>query len=478
VGASFTSDNSVMRGSVEVVNRWRLVEASLVPAGKDPSALTRSIPNTTNTMETASQATEHTANTEATASGEQELSRAEANRQLQIIRSAAVAKLSDEETDEIIRTTKTTAQGLMAVVTRHAAAVEGRASSAGHPARINIANDNSGGIENEISRALAGDRLDQPLWLTLRSAGIGHGNDGPSVWRSALAGEGRWLSRALSTSDLPNLLTATGNRRLMEKFAVADAGIRLAANVRQLQDYRSAGIIDAGMIGTAKAVLEGGEVQFSAVDETAASYKPTRYALGLSFTPQALSNDDLSALDVAIGELAEAMLDSEAVALVDLLEGAALGRNAPDGKSLFHADHGNVVTGGITIASIGAAVAKMRQQKSLGGRFIAQNPAAIIVGTDQETNVRQLLSGAIQAAQASNVNPWNSLQVAVEPRLSGSFAYIVGSARKALELGRLTAGPVLTTEVDFSTSCYRAKSEHVFGAIVAEHRSIVRLATA
>jgi hypothetical protein len=92
--------------------------------------------------------------------------------------------------------------------------------------------------------------------------------------------------------------------------------------------------------------------------------------------------------------------------------------------------------------------------------------------------VRQLLSGAIQAATSAAVNPWANLEIAVEPRLSGSFAYVVGTGRKALELGRLTSGPTMTTEVDFSTSCYRAKSEHVFGAIVAEHRNIVRLATA
>jgi hypothetical protein len=173
------------------------------------------------------------------------------------------------------------------------------------------------------------------------------------------------------------------------------------------------------------------------------------------------------------------MLDAEAVALVDLLEGANLGRNAPDGKALFHADHTNVVsTGPLSITSIGSAVALLRNQKAIGGRYIAQEPAALLVGTAMETTARQLLSDAIQAEQSSNVNPWRNLEIAVDPRLSGSFAYVLGNSRKPLELGRLTDGPVLTTEVQFETSAYRAKSEHVFGAIVQEHRSIVRIATA
>jgi hypothetical protein len=119
----------------------------------------------------------------------------------------------------------------------------------------------------------------------------------------------------------------------------------------------------------------------------------------------------------------------------------------------------------------------MRNMKAIGGRYVDQSPAALLVASGQETLARQLLSSAIQAAQSSNVNPWASLEIAVDPRLSGSYAYVVGNSRKPLELGRLTDGPVLTTEVQFETDAYRAKSTHVFGAIVQEHRSIVRIPT-
>lgn len=484
VGATYAEADVQLQGSNEIVRRWRLIECSLVPAGLDPAALTRSIPSiplAPQTMESSSQAIENSTNVEP--QDEQELTRAEANRQLKITRAATASNLSIEDTDRIIKETagQPASAGVFAVVRAHREAVERRSPVVGgiNPQLYGDAVE-SDGLESTLARALAGERLGQPLWLTLRESGIGHGNDGASVWRSALAGEGRWLARgSMSTSDLPSLLTTSGNRRLMEKFLVADAGIRIAASVRELQDYRAAGVIDAGMIGTAKEVKEGGEVTFSSVNETAATYKPARYALGLSFTPQMLANDDLSALDIAISELAEAMLDTEASKLVDLLEGASLGRNAPDGKALFHADHANVVTPGpLSIEAIGSAVAKLRNQKSLGGRYISTEPAAIIVSPGFETTARQLLSGAIQAATSAAVNPWAELAIAVEPRLSGSFAYVVGTGRKALELGRLTSGPVMTAETDFTTSCYRAKSEHVFGAIVAEHRSIVRLATA
>lgn len=474
VGASFVNDDSEMRGSVEIVRRWRLVECSLVPAGKDPATVTRSLPSIAIPMDNIIQATEPiTDNTE-----EQELTRSEANRQLQVTRSAALAGLSTAETEEIIRSTQTTQAGLMKVIERHAEVIEGR-TAAGHPARIYTGSNEPQGIEATLTRAIRGERLEQPLWLTLRSAGVGHGNSATEVWRSALTGEGRWLARSLSTSDLPQLLTESGNRRLMERFQVAESGVRVAASVRRLVDYREAGVIDVGMVGIAKEIKEGGEITFGAVDESSAKYKPKRFGIGLSFTPEAMANDDLAGLDAALSELAAAMLDAEAVALVDLLEGAANGRTAPDGSALFASGHGNSVAAGpLAIQSIGAAVEKLRNMKAIGGRYIAQEPAALLVGSAAETTARQLLSDAINAAQSSNVNPWSNLEIAVDPRLSGTYAYVIGNSRKPLELGRLTDGPVLTTEVEFSTSAYRAKSEHAFGAIVQEHRSIIRIPTA
>ena len=486
-GTWFTAAEAVAAGLADEVIAAAAVSASApqLPAGRfsnPPAVLAQwAKPSTPeHPMTAAPQAnTTEALNVDAAADGE--LSKAEANRQLSITRAAATAGLSAAETQSIIDTTKSTQEGLLAVVSAHAAVVEGRAGAAGHPARQHASPNSSqpGGVEGLIHAALRGERVNEPIWLALRAAGLGHGNDAQSVWRSALAGDTRWTARAsLSTSDLPNLLTSAGNRRLQERFQVADAGIRLAASVRRLVDYRAASVLDVGLVGSAKNISQGGEINFGAVDETAASYKPSRYGLGLTCSVEALANDDLNGLDLAIGQLADAMIDAEAVALVDLLEGAANGRNAPDGSALFATAHANSVSAGpVSISTIGGAVQKLREQKALGGRFIAQAPMAILCGTAAETNVRQLLSSAINAAQASNVNPWANLEIAVEPRLSGSYVYILGSGRKALELGRLTEGPELTTERQFETSAFRAKSEHVFGSIVAEHRSIVRIPT-
>ncbi len=488
VGASYRlADLRTAPDGSELAARWTLREASLVPIAADVAAVTRAAAPLPARSVVSTPMNDHAtqaAQAETTDPAELQLQRQAEKVELTIRRAASRANLPAELTDRLVEEhrTSTETEALTAVVRELRLATEERAPAhAGHPARIPLqSNTEPAGLEGVIHRALRGERLDQPLWLHLRAAGF-RGSDPVSVWRSALSGKGnRFVERGfLSTSDLPELLTASGDRRLMERFAVAQACIRTAASVRMLGDYRNATVADVGMVGTAKQILEGGEITFASVNEAAASYQPTRWGLGLSFTPEALANDDLAALDEAIAELADAMLDAESTALVDLLEGAANGRNAPDGQALFHSSHANTVSAGpLGIGTIGSAVEKMRNQKALGGRYIAQEPAVLLVPTASETTARQLLSDAINAAQSDDINPWRNLQIAVEPRLSGTYFYVIGNSRRPLELGRLTAGPVMTTETEFSTSAYRAKVEHAFGVIVQEHRSIVRVPVA
>ena len=405
--------------------------------------------------------------------------RAALKRERDILRSCQAARLSAERTQEFIDSGKPHEEVVRSIFDLMYA--NQSQSTAGHPAACAAVTRGEVGptaIERALDDALAGKRLEAPLWLLLRDAGVGRGNEPAAVWRSALSGEGRWLQRdgALSTSDLPNLLTAAGNRRLQSSFSEAVAGIRAAAFVRPLVDYRAASVLDAGAVGSAQQILEGGEIKFGSVSETATSYKPSRFGLGLSFTPESLANDDLQGLQQAIDELGAAMLDREALALVDLLEGAANGRNAPDGLALFATAHANSQAGAIAIDTIAAAVAKLRKQTAIGGRFIQQDPIALICAPDQETICRQLTSVAVNPTQASSLNPWK-VDVFVEPRLNGQYVYLLGNGRQSLELGRLTDAPALSTETEFSTSTYRVKAEHSFGTAVIGHRSIVRIAT-
>jgi len=443
----------------EIATRWRIREASLTPVPADPTCVIRSAAANPDALEgltmTATPIKPET--TEA-------VTRAERERCSSIQRQCDAARLPELAAQFVEQ--GLTVQQVSAELIDRMAAREAAAPTRTHVHVTEPTGHQQEPLEVAVQRAWE-RKAEQPLWLELRA--MGHrGRNGVEVMRSAL-----------STSDLPLALTGSGNRLLMAQFANAPQGVRMAATVRQLADYREASTLDVGLVGKAQPIKEGGEVKFGNASEQAASYKPTRHGLGLTFTPESLANDDLAGLDQAINELGAAMLEAEAEALAELLEGNALGGIAPDGKRLFHADHGNTVVGPLGIGSLGEAVAKLRRQTTIGGRFLYQEPGAILCSPDIELTVRQLLSDTLQAAEPANVNPWRNLEVAVDPQLGQQFVYLLpAGARRPLELGRLTPAPQLESETQFETGNFRVKSEHAFGCAVVDHRPIVRLTVA
>jgi hypothetical protein len=104
-------------------------------------------------------------------------------------------------------------------------------------------------------------------------------------------------------------------------------------------------------------------------------------------------------------------------------------------------------------------------------------PGTLLVPVAAETSALQLVSTNLAPALAANVQPWSNLKVEVDPRLSGSYAYVIAAgSRLPLELGRISQGPSLATQQDFASGYWLAKAEHSFGCTVSEYRSVVRLA--
>ena len=490
VGATY-SPEAIEPGRVgepDVVTRWRLREVSLVPVGADPLATTRaaeSIQTTALEGQTMTEQTKQPEAAEATPSAAEIRTARNLTREVEKLVAIAPASAAD-----VIRSAAETG-GLLAAraavidaqfaeqqaapsgVSRTwdpsleaAASVARNLENRGRSIWANPASAGPSATAEAVQRAWEGKSA-EPLWLTLRAMGHSGGN-AVEVLRGAM-----------STSDLPLALTGSGNRQLLAQFAAAPEGVRVAATLRQLADYRDASTLDVGLVGKAQAIKEGGEIKFGSASEQAATYRPTRHGLGLSFTPESLANDDLAGLDRAIAELGAAMLEAEAVALAELLEGNALGALAPDGQRLFHTSHNNTVAGPLSIASLGQAVAKLRRQTTIGGRFLYQEPGSILCSPDIELTVRQLLSDTLQATDPVDVNPWRALEVAVDPHIGSQYVYLLpAGSRRPLELGRLSPAPVLESETDFSTGNYRVKSEHAFGCAVVDHRPIVRLTIA
>ena len=220
------------------------------------------------------------------------------------------------------------------------------------------------------------------------------------------------VGRALSTTDLPNLLTDTANRVLIDGWESADRQWEVWCGLDSVSDFKELTLLDFASGDDLALIPEGGEYQNGRAAEHAESVKIETYGKIFPLTRQAIVNDDLGAFARIARNHGEA-----AARMVNRLACRVLTANPTmgDGKALFHNDHGNLVSSGgnvPTVETLGAAFLKMRTQKdALGNRvqirpqfFIA--PAALetgaevffnsqLIGTQEKPNQANIYAGSV-----------------------------------------------------------------------------------
>lgn len=244
---------------------------------------------------------------------------------------------------------------------------------------------------------------------------------------------------AHSTTDFPVAATegaiANAMGRLIQSAAPA---IMQTAHEVESTDYRPGKMIDlsaakqpgANATGITE-VGEGGEVKAVTMDETGEAKPVARDFAGLfKATNRLITN--ASAYGDFVAQATRSMTLSvlemqRNVLLAPLLANSGAGQNMSDNNPAFHSTRSNVAgsAAAITVASLGLALAAMRKQRDASGRFLVIEPRFLLVSPDKEVEARQIVA-QITAAQVSNVNPFSgTLEVLVEPGLTGNAWYLV-----------------------------------------------------
>ena len=206
------------------------------------------------------------------------------------------------------------------------------------------------------------------------------------------------VGRALTTTDLPQLLVATTRRVLFEAFAAAEETWRKWCEVGSTPDFKKSTLV--GLEGDFSLLEkpEYGEAQYAHLKEHGEEYYVKTYSKIMRISRNSLINDDLSALTrlpVMYGEAAARLVG-------DVAYGALL--NAPkmgDGKALFHADHRNLFAGmggPLTVDNIGAIVKGMKLQKDLFGNTITIQPRFFLAPVSMETQSEQFFGTQLPGA--------------------------------------------------------------------------------
>lgn len=312
---------------------------------------------------------------------------------------------------------------------------------------------------------------------------------------SALELSGRMLhfraAGAMGTSDFPSLFANVANKRLRTAYTdnpgTYDLWARRAPNAPNFKN------IDVVQLGAAPELLqtnEHGEFKYGSMADGKETYNVVTYGRIVNLTRQAIMNDDLRAFDrlvTAFGASARRL--ENRLVYSQLTANAALG----DGTALFHADHGNLATGGgsaLAIASLTAGRTAMRKQTGLAGEPLNIAPAYLIVPAALEQAAYQLTSANYVPATKAEINEFRaggrtSVEPVVEPLLDGTSAtawYLAANNGQVdtVEYCYLDGaeGPVIESEMGFEVDGISYKCREDFATKAIDHRGLYKAAGA
>lgn len=288
------------------------------------------------------------------------------------------------------------------------------------------------------------------------------------------------------TSDFPVLLENAMHKALQQAYAVApDTWSRFCAT-GSVSDFRAHNRYRVGSLGMLDALNEAGEFKNKTIpDGEKGSITASTRGNIINLTRQAIINDDLGAfigLAAQLGRAARRTVEATVYAL--LAENAGLGPLLADGKTLFHADHGNITTAAaISMAAIEADRVAMASQTDVGGNeFLDLRPAALVLPIGLGGTARSINAAEYDPDTANKLNKPNVVRglfrdVVDTPRLTGTRRYLFADATEApvIEVAFLDGNqePYVEREEGFTVDGSRYKARLDFGVAAIDYRGAV-----
>lgn len=296
--------------------------------------------------------------------------------------------------------------------------------------------------------------------------------------------------RAFETvSDYPALLSSLGNRMLLPAYQAAETPLKKLFRKASHNDFRQNNQLRISELGILDKLNEAGEIKRKSRTEVTQGYALETYANNMAISRKALINDDLGALRDSSQAWGVATAQTEAKLMVALLEANS---NTYDGVALFHATHGNLMTGsGFAAIDLSTARSSLRRTKGLDGKTpINAAPKFLVVPSNLETNAESLLA-SIYATTSADVNIFaGKLELLVDSRLaeSGSAAtptspwYVFADTAllPCFEYAQLSGkeGPTIETDTVFDQLGIQVRCYYDFAVANLDWRGAVKKAGA
>ncbi len=288
------------------------------------------------------------------------------------------------------------------------------------------------------------------------------------------------------TSDFPVLLENTMHKALQAAYAKAALTWNRFCATGSVSDFRAHNRYRTGSFGSLDAVNELGEfVNKSIPDGEKASIQASTKGNIINLSRQAVINDDLGAfvgLSAMLGRAAARTVEVDGYALLALNGG--LGPVMADGKTLFHADHGNIGAGAaLAMASVDADRVLMASQRDVSGNdYLDLRPAVLLVpiglgGTARSINDAQYDPDTANKLQKPNVVNGLYRDIVDTPRLGVTrrYSFVDPVEAAVLEVAFLDGNqdPYLEVQDGFDVDGARYKVRLDYGVAAVDYRGAV-----
>lgn len=231
-----------------------------------------------------------------------------------------------------------------------------------------------------------------------------------------------------STSDFASLLANVASKRLRDAYAAAPQTFKAFCRQSNNPDFKAKSVVQLSSAPAFKKVREGGEYSYGGLTEGVEQYALSTFGRIVAITRQTLINDDLGAFDRLPTMIGRAAADLESTTVYDvLLNNAAMG----DTVALFHATHGNLMTGTIIDeTNLALADKAIRDQRSLANKaadreYLNLMPKFILTGTTYRIAAQKIVT-AVTPNATSGVNVFqNAIEPITEARITGNKWFLL-----------------------------------------------------
>jgi len=254
--------------------------------------------------------------------------------------------------------------------------------------------------------------------------------------RTAGLGKEEIAKRAItqSTSDFPVLLGSVGQDILLASYVEINDVWRRFCRTGSVSDFRDHRAIRTWGLQDLPRVLETEEYKnIPLVDATGESVRVFKHGGIVNLSLEMIVNDDLGAFNNVIADLTRSSQRTiEKTVFATIAMNGNRGPIMADGKTLFHADHNNILTGSALdgTAYDGMRVA-MQLQKDGAGELIALNPSILLVHTVNEAKAKMYNTSTYDLDQTGKT-------MFMPNKALGIYEDIVGSPRFALTNGAIS----------------------------------------